>query len=416
MGSRYLVRVSVMLAVLCGAPLAASATVDQHSAAQSQWAQWVRQQVQHLPASRAIQARQEQWLAESRGAEQPLYNPNLNINYEDSAEVTQTVGLSQTLDWSGKARASRDVSAVRQTLADLRAQKARADLLAQSLQALVAWDAAQARLQAARQQEQQLTELTELIRRRQQAGDVGQVDASLTLLSVGQAQQSLAEAEASAIRAQTRLREVMALSAPAYGLPQDGFTSAGAVTGSPDALLPANYDLQLAEQQLALAEQGVTIANKQRNADPSLGVYVGKEGDDNLWGVDLSLPLKFFNTDKPAYQQALADSDARRALLEKTRNDISARLQGALDNAQQQQQRWDNWQQLAQPSLSDNDALLKRVWQQGELTTQNYLLALNQSLDTRLSGIALREAMQQAWIDWLQQSAQLDEWLAALAD
>jgi outer membrane protein TolC len=132
--------------------------------------------------------------------------------------------------------------------------------------------------------------------------------------------------------------------------------------------------------------------------------------------VDLSLPLKFFNTDKPAYQQALADSDARRALLEKTRNDISARLQGALDNAQQQQQRWDNWQQLAQPSLSDNDALLKRVWQQGELTTQNYLLALNQSLDTRLSGIALREAMQQAWIDWLQQSAQLDEWLAALAD
>ena len=177
MGSRYLVRASVMLAVLCGAPLAASATVDQHSAAQSQWAQWVRQQVQQLPASRAIQARREQWLAESRGAEQPLYNPNLNLNYEDSAEVTQTVGLSQTLDWSGKARASRDVSAVRQALADLRAQKARADLLAQSLQALVAWDAAQARLQAARQQEQQLTELTELIRRRQQAGDVGQVDA-----------------------------------------------------------------------------------------------------------------------------------------------------------------------------------------------------------------------------------------------
>lgn len=57
MGSRYLVRVSVMLTVLCGAPLAASATVDQHSAAQSQWAQWVRQQVQQLPASRAIQAR-----------------------------------------------------------------------------------------------------------------------------------------------------------------------------------------------------------------------------------------------------------------------------------------------------------------------------------------------------------------------
>ena len=64
------------------------------------------------------------------------------------------------------------------------------------------------------------------------------------------------------------------------------------------------------------AEQGVTIANKQRNADPSLGVYVGKEGDDNLWGVDISLPLKIFNTGNDRYQAALADSESRRALLE----------------------------------------------------------------------------------------------------
>ena len=132
--------------------------------------------------------------------------------------------------------------------------------------------------------------------------------------------------------------------------------------------------------------------------------------------VDFSLPLNIFNSGKPAYQQALADSDAQRALLEKTRNDIRARVEGARDNFRQQQRRWDTWQQLAESRLDDNDTLLKRVWEQGELTTQNYLLALNQSLDTRLSGIALREAMQQAWIEWLQQSAQLDAWLTALAN
>ncbi len=411
MGSHHRVRATVLLAVLCGWPLAAAAA----SAETSQWAQWLRQQVRQLPASRAITARQEQWLAENREAAQPLYNPSLNIGYEDSAEVTQTVGLSQTLDWSGKARAQGDVTGVRNALADLRGQKARADLLAQSLKALVAFDAAQARLQAARQQEQQLTALAELIRRRQQAGDVGQVDARLTLLSVGQAQQALAEAEAAATAATTRLREVLALSAPDHPLPRTVFTAAQPEPGDLNTVLPHNYDLQLAQQQLLLAEQGVTIADKQRNSDPTLGLYAGKEGDDNLWGVDLSLPLKFFNTDKPAYQKALADSDTQRALLEKTRNDIRARLQGARDNLQQQQGRWQRWQQLAE-NLDGNDALLKRVWQQGELSTQNYLLALNQSLDTRLSGIALREAMQQAWINWLQQSAQLDEWLAALAD
>ena len=413
MGSHHFVRVSVLLTVLCGGPLAAVAAPSKGTDT-LEWAQWVRQQVRQLPASRAIAARQAQWLAENRQADQPLYNPSLNIGYEDGAEVTRTVGLSQMLDWSGKGRVRGDVTGVRNALADLRTQKARADLLAQSLRALIAYDAAQARLHAARQQEQQLMALADLIRRRQEAGDVGQVDARLTLLSVGQAQQALADAEARATQATTRLRQVMAVATPDHALPE-GLSDLSSVQAEPDAVLPGNYDLQLAAHQLRLAEQGVTLADKQRNSDPSLGFYVGKEGDDTLWGVDLSLPLKFFNTDKPAYQNALADSDAQRALLEKTRNDIRARLQGALDNFQQQQHRWQRWRQLAE-NLDDNDVLLKRVWQQGELTTQSYLLALNQSLDTRLSGIALREASQQAWIDWLQQSAQLDGWLSALSN
>ena len=406
MGIRLAVRGIALWLAVCASPSALADTAD--------WARWVRQQVEQLPASRAIDARQTQWLAENRDAAQPLYNPALNIGYEDSAEQTKTLGLSQTLDWSGKARARRDATQIRDAMARLRTDKARADLLARSLAALVAYDAASARLQAAREQERQLMELADLIRRRQQAGDVGQVDARLTLLSVGQAQQALAEAEAAATRAVTRLREVLALSSPAYPLPAQFLVQS--LSRSVDDRLAANYDLQLARQQLALAEQGVAVADKQRNSDPTLDVRIGKEGDADLWGLDLSLPLKVFNTGKAAYQQALADSEARRALLEKTRNDIRARLDGALDNFRQQQRRWEAWQKLAEPRLDDNDALLKRVWQQGELTTQNYLLALNQSLDTRLSGIALREAMQQAWIEWLQQSAQLEAWLNTLAN
>ncbi|MCG8394491.1 MAG: TolC family protein [Pseudomonadales bacterium] len=406
MGIRLAVRGIALWLAVCASPSALADTAD--------WARWVRQQVEQLPASRAIDARQTQWLAENRDAAQPLYNPALNIGYEDSAEQTKTLGLSQTLDWSGKARARRDATQIRDAMARLRTDKARADLLARSLAALVAYDAASARLQAAREQERQLMELADLIRRRQQAGDVGQVDARLTLLSVGQAQQALAEAEAAATRAVTRLREVLALSSPAYPLPAQSLVQS--LSRSVDDRLAANYDLQLARQQLALAEQGVAVADKQRNSDPTLDVRIGKEGDADLWGLDLSLPLKVFNTGKAAYQQALADSEARRALLEKTRNDIRARLDGALDNFRQQQRRWEAWQKLAEPRLDDNDALLKRVWQQGELTTQNYLLALNQSLDTRLSGIALREAMQQAWIEWLQQSAQLEAWLNTLAN
>lgn len=403
------VRRGALLMLLC-------ATGAQAETAPGQWAGWLQQQINSLPASRAITAEQERWLAENRDAAQPLYNPALNIGYEDSADTTKTVGLSQTLDWSGKARARRDVVAVRDTLAQLRADKARASLLADSLNALVAFDATRARLAVTRQQEQQLSALSDLIRRREQAGDLGQVDAQLAWLSLAQTQQALANAESDATAAATQLRQVLASEQPGQSLPAARHWQGVAVSTDASQRLPASFDLRLAQQQLALAEQGATVANRQRRADPTLGFSVGQEGDDNLWGVDISLPLKLFNTGKAGYQAALADSDARRALLEKTRADIAARLDGALRNYQQRRDRWQTWQQLTGDTLGRSDALLERVWQQGELTTQNYLQALNQSLDTRLSGIALRQAMQQAWIRWLQESAQLNDWLNSLAN
>ena len=403
------VRRCALLLLLC-------ATSAQAETAPGQWAGWLQQQINNLPASRAINAEQERWLAENRDAAQPLYNPALNIGYENSADTTRTIGLSQTLDWSGKARANRDAVAVRDTLAQLRADKARASLLADSLNALVAFDAARARLAATRQQEQQLSALSDLIRRREQAGDLGQVDAQLAWLSLAQTQQALAEAESDATAAATRLRQVLASEQPGQSLPAARYWQALAVSTDASQRLPASFDLRLAQQQLALAEQGATVANRQRRADPTLGFSVGKEGDDNLWGVDISLPLKLFNTGKAGYQAALADSDARRALLEKTRTDIAARLDGALRDYQQRRARWQTWQQLTGDTLGRSDALLERVWQQGELTTQNYLQALNQRLDTRLAGIALRDAMQQAWVQWLYESAQLNDWLNALAN
>ena len=135
MESLSAVRLGALLMVLCASGAQAQTRPEQ-------WAGWLKQQVGSLPASRAINAEQARWQAENRDAAQPLYNPELNIGYENSADTTTTVGLSQTLDWSGKARARRDAGQVRDTLAQLRADKARADLLANSLSALVAHDAA----------------------------------------------------------------------------------------------------------------------------------------------------------------------------------------------------------------------------------------------------------------------------------
>lgn len=395
------------LVMLLCAPLAAAGEQD--------WARWLQGRLAELPASGALQARLDADLAESRALAQPLYNPELNIGYENSAETTRTVGLSQTLDWSGKGRAGDRIGQVAGELARLRGEKAAAGLAADALRALIDFDAARARLAAAREQEQRLQRLTDLVRRRERSGDLGRVDATLAYLSLARVQRALADAESAATAATVTLRERLAVTAPGRPLPNaDRWRS---LDGEPDAgaRLPHSYDLRLAERQLLLAERATDLARKDKNTDPTLGLRVGREGGESLWGLDFSLPLPLFNTGAPEYRAALAGAERRRALLEKTRNDLLARLEGALADYRQRRARWRQWRELAGAPLADSDDLLERVWRQGELTTQDYLRALDERLRTRLAGVELRQAMQRAWVHWLRQSAGLTGWLQQLA-
>lgn len=378
------------------------------------WVRWLQHRLADLPASHAIAARVDAERADSRARAEPRYNPELNIGYQQGEEITRTLGVSQTLDWSGKARAAGDVSQILDRLADLRGEKARARLTADAILALVMFDGARARRAAARQQEARLERLGDLIRRRERAGDVGQVDATLAWLSLGHAQQALARADSHAIAATTVLRQRLAVAAPGAPLPPPSLWRPAA-NASPEGALQASHALRLAELQWQLAERGVALSRKEKHADPTLAVRAGREGEASLWGLDFSLPLTLFNSGEPEYRAALADQDRRRALLARTRNDIQARLDGALEDYHQWRVRWENWQRLAGARLGGADDLMERVWTQGELSTQNYLQALDRNLQARLAGIALREAMQRAWVEWLYQSARLQPWLRRVA-
>lgn len=394
------------LAVLLVAPAAADTRT---------WARWVNREMAELPASRAIEARLQRDRAEARAQSQPLYNPELNIGYENSAETTRTVGLGQTLDWSGKGRSSARLGDVQAQLAEVRAEKARARLAVDVLSALAAYDAAQARLQGVREQEQRLSDLLALVRKRERAGDLGRMSAQLSYLALGRTQQALADAESEATAAETRLRAVFNQNVPDYPLPDAGLWEADGSVVMDAGRAKDSYDLRLARLQVMAAERQVELAGKQRRTDPTLGVTVGREGEDNLWGLDFSLPLPLFNTGKAEYQVALADGDAQQALLDQQQRALSAEVEGALIDYRQRRARWLSWRELSGTRLADSADLLQRTWQLGEITTQDYLQGLNQRQDALLAGIALRESMQKAWLEWLYQSAQLDSWIEMLA-
>jgi len=71
-----------------------------------------------------------------------------------------------------------------------------------------------------------------------------------------------------------------------------------------------------------------------------------------------------------------------------------------------------DWQSSGLASLQNQTQLLKQLWQSGELSTTEYLVQLQQTLNTRSSAITLQQSAWNAWTDWLKASAQLHQWLA----
>src|SRR5690242_8384782 len=57
------------------------------------------------PAVQSAEARVDEARARANAAGQPLYNPDLDLGAENADVNTRSVGLSQTLDWSGKRKA-----------------------------------------------------------------------------------------------------------------------------------------------------------------------------------------------------------------------------------------------------------------------------------------------------------------------
>ena len=69
-----------------------------------------------------------------------------------------------------------------------------------------------------------------------------------------------------------------------------------------------------------------------------------------------------------------------------------------------------------QHRLKGRIALLKQLWKAGEIGTTDYLVQLQQTLDTQVSAAALRAAVWDAWIRWLSASGQIEYWLGIQTD
>jgi cobalt-zinc-cadmium efflux system outer membrane protein len=368
------------------------------------------------PGIQAARAAVEAAEARVRGADQPLYNPELALDAEQAETRSATLGLTQTIDWADKRGARTGVAGAE--LDQVRAEYAtvRQQLTGELLAALGRYHAAADVQRLAQQRLALMQRFLELAEKRRRAGDLNQVELDLARLAHTQATLQLSRTASDLAEAEQALVAVTGEPRDWPALPGDLPALADIDVDTLLANLPA---LRVVQARVGAARASVTLRSRERRPDPTLGVRAGQErgfrngnnDDYGAVGLTLSIPLYVRNSFRAEVETAGAELiQAEQSLQDRYRR-ARAQLLSAAERYRLSRGAWQGWLSTGQASLGSQVELLERLWQAGEMSTADYLVQLNQTLDTRIDALEVQGRLWSAWAEWLVASGQTDAWL-----
>ncbi|WDE05261.1 TolC family protein [Thalassomonas viridans] len=378
------------------------------------WGAWLQQQIQQHPdiiaAKEAVNAR----LSMAEGKNKRLYNPELATEFEqEGADDNFSLGINQTLDWWDKR-------SVRMRQGDYERQAAGQEYklllqqkTAEVLHSLIQWQSVNSLAELARSQEAQLNTLLSLVEQRQASGDLSQVDAELAYLSLSQKLNTTAQAQAQLKQAEADLRQLLPGWSVTGGQIPESLWTVGNIDGQANldkhpAILSAKARWQVLKQQAA-------IAQLETKADPTLGISAGKSGGDDVVALSFSMPLNINNDYSDQARAANLEAAAAEALYRGAIRKQQFSLQASQAVFLEYQKKYQRWLDVMQGRAERTSRLLAALWQSGDISTSEYLLALQQRSEGLQAGIELRTAYQGAKIDWLLQTGEIDLAIKQLA-
>ncbi|MFC2952535.1 TolC family protein [Marinicaulis aureus] len=365
---------------------------------------------------RLEEARAELDAAEARGRanSRPLYNPEFEGEFsdsEDDADDSRSIGLSKAFDITNKraTRAKGARSAVDAASFAYEAEK-RA-LFAELLTALADYQARKRLSDLAAERADVAREFSSIADRRAEAGDLSKSERLAARLSFSQAiaEQTTARSEFSEARqALTALvGEVM----PAWPVLPDPPAAAPPLDMTLVRRLP---ELRAAEARADALSAEIRFAKKARIPDPTIGAAYGREGDADFAGVRLSVPIPVFASGQAEVDEARAERIAAEQAIRNQLRNAEARLVEASGRFAVAAGTWRAWMRDGSDVLGEQRRVLDQLWRSGDITAVEYLVQLDQTYSAERAGIELQGSLWRAWIDWLDASGTLNEWMETL--
>jgi cobalt-zinc-cadmium efflux system outer membrane protein len=375
-------------------------------------AQFVKTVVDTHPQVRAAQAALEASGARKHAASRPLYNPEFSVDAENSDTQTRSLGISQTLDWGGKRTARTAVAESERLAVEAGYLAVRWNVTTLVLAGLANHQTSVKRDALAVARVSLMTEFASLAERRFQAGDLTQVEQDLASLAATGARMQRATVVADLAEARQLLLSQAPNSQPQHwpSLPTQ-LPQLPPSAKEPERLVLMLPSVQVAQRKVDVAKATVELRRRERRPDPTISLAGGEEDDHTLFGLNLSIPLPIRNRFGHEVTAAIADQSQARALADDVMRRAYARLVSAGERYQFSNGAWADWELTGRSSLSRQGDQLRRLWEAGEISSTDYLVQVQQTLDVQEAALDLRQALWKAWFEWLEASGQVDVWL-----
>jgi len=341
----------------------------------------------------------------------PLYNPELVLEAENSDVTSYQVGIVQTIDWQNKKAVNIKQATLAIEAAKVKYFSAYERVANDLLFAMVSYLSTRDVGILAKKRVSLMQQFVKIANRRKSAGDINQVDIDVARLALAESVMQHSESSSDLIDAQIKLMSLTGLSFekpfpfPSY-LPE--------LTKSKleiSQLVEVHPDVVLSQMNIQMAKARTRIVDTNRRANPTFSLSAGKEDSDALVGFSFSIPLMIrnnFNSDVNASREL--EIQAQQSAVSIHRR-VSANALLAQKRYLIMTKAWHLWESNGRSVLKSHQTNLERLWKAGEIDVSQYLVQLKQSLDTQHRGSIMQRNVWMAWLNWLKTTGQINMWL-----
>lgn len=345
-----------------------------------------------------------------------LYNPEIELGFEDKkgAQRSELIRISQTIDWSGKSSA-----AVR--VADLELQSVIAtkdqiyqELSVNILRTLTEYQSSNAVLELSKRRVELTRRFLDFVKNSFEVGDIDQSSYNLARLAYSEALIKNTEEQVALINAQQKLESLIGFSlVDIEELPILSTTLPSVVMSDnlSKSLIENLPTIRLLKIQKATSKAQVLLAKRQQNPDPTFSLTSGESEGDNVVGLSLSIPINIFNNYSNEVAIAKYTNTAQEKSLKNAYYLAKLQLKNSNKIYKTYNHVWLVWQGRGISVLNNQVDLLEKKFKAGDIQVTDYLVQLQQIIDSEIAIQTLHRKAWIAWYDWLLVSGSVQQYL-----